>query len=342
MSKIYKVVTPNDLLDTSFDKGVNTPNKIEIKLQYTIANLKTRTDLPNVVFITDNGKEGLFEYDSTDTTSVGDDTLIIVTNSGKRYKKITESLINKSTNVNLGTSDTLYPTQKAVKNYVDTLLTVINNNILFIWKLFSGFSIPELRLLTNSQLALVSSFKCKDFGRVENWYYDSSDSTSADNNGTILVTTSGKRLKAKIDNNKIKATWFGAISDWNGSEATDCTSYIQNAIDYLKSVKGGILEWNGQFLINGTIYINTNNQTPIFIQGVSSPKTDDYNNGSLIYRQVSGDVFRVNLKSDGSCYLTYPNLYNRLKIENIQAIRKPISGVYNTGMVLLRTFRTQS
>lgn len=34
-------------------------------------------------------------------------------------KALSEVLTNKSTNVNLGTSDTLYPTQKAVKTYVD-------------------------------------------------------------------------------------------------------------------------------------------------------------------------------------------------------------------------------
>mgnify|MGYP000884514548 CR=1 FL=1 len=37
-------------------------------------------------------------------------------------KALSEVLTNKSTNVNLGTSDTLYPTQKAVKTYTDSAI----------------------------------------------------------------------------------------------------------------------------------------------------------------------------------------------------------------------------
>ena len=37
-----------------------------------------------------------------------------------------EDVSNKSTNTSLGTSDTLYPTQKAVKTYVDTAVSGAN------------------------------------------------------------------------------------------------------------------------------------------------------------------------------------------------------------------------
>ena len=47
-----------------------------------------------------------------------------------------EDTANKSTNTSLGTSDTLYPTQKAVKTYVDTAV--------------SGATIPTLDQVTNS------------------------------------------------------------------------------------------------------------------------------------------------------------------------------------------------
>lgn len=40
-----------------------------------------------------------------------------------------EDVSNKSTNTSLGTSDTLYPTQKAVKTYVDNADTNLQNQI---------------------------------------------------------------------------------------------------------------------------------------------------------------------------------------------------------------------
>ena len=48
-----------------------------------------------------------------------------------------EDVSNKSTNTNLGTSDTLYPSQKAVKTYVDTAVS-------------SGAAVPTLQQVTTS------------------------------------------------------------------------------------------------------------------------------------------------------------------------------------------------
>ena len=42
-----------------------------------------------------------------------------------------------------------------------------------------------------------------------NWYYDSSDTTSTDNTGTIIVTGNGKRLKRIIQGDYL-VKWFGA------------------------------------------------------------------------------------------------------------------------------------
>lgn len=46
------------------------------------------------VYIQDVGKQGIFEYDSTDNISVDDGAYIIVDLGGRRYKKATASLIN--------------------------------------------------------------------------------------------------------------------------------------------------------------------------------------------------------------------------------------------------------
>lgn len=83
MSYIANTVTTTDLSDEYFNKF----GAIELKDKYSITNLKSSPNVQPLIFITDVGKEGWFLYDSTDTTSTGDDINIIVTSSNKRYKK---------------------------------------------------------------------------------------------------------------------------------------------------------------------------------------------------------------------------------------------------------------
>lgn len=87
MPTIKQVVAPHDLSNKYFDKGENTPLSIEYKFQYSLSKLRTASNIPDVVFITDTGKQGLFQYDSTDTSST-DNGISTVVNGNKRYKKI--------------------------------------------------------------------------------------------------------------------------------------------------------------------------------------------------------------------------------------------------------------
>ena len=119
---------------------------------------------------------------------------------------------------------------------INVVISQIYSWFTFIWKLFSGFTIAELRLITNSQLALVTYFSCNEKGRIKDWYYDSTDTTSNDNGGTILVTTSVKRLKA-TNYEHITPENFGA----KGDNTTDDTTPISNATNFLSEIGGGIL-----------------------------------------------------------------------------------------------------
>ena len=94
MPDIKNVVSPHDLSDVYFDKGNNTALKIEYKFSYNIATLRTASNIPDVVFVTDSGQQGIFQYDSTDTTSTDDGTTVIV-NGTKRYKKVSSSGVYK-------------------------------------------------------------------------------------------------------------------------------------------------------------------------------------------------------------------------------------------------------
>ncbi len=80
-------------------------------------------------------------------------------------------------------------------------------------------------------------FYTTDLGQEGNWYYDASDTTSADNTGTILVTSDGKRIK-RIFNNTILPEWFGALGDGTTNDGTA----IQNTIN--AAVYGNEIEFN--------------------------------------------------------------------------------------------------
>jgi hypothetical protein len=70
--------------------GDSTGNNITCNELYsTITNLQTSTgSIYPIVFISDNTKEGIFEYDATDTTTADDGYNTIVTTTGKRYKRV--------------------------------------------------------------------------------------------------------------------------------------------------------------------------------------------------------------------------------------------------------------
>jgi|SRR5476649_1941074 len=61
------------------------------------------------------------------------------------------------------------------------------------------------------------------------FYYDASDMTTADNDGTVIVTTGGKRWKRRIEDGTIAlyASWFGA----RPSLSYDSTAALQAAIN---------------------------------------------------------------------------------------------------------------
>lgn len=128
-----------------------------------------------------------------------------------------------------------------------------------------------------------------DSGQEGEWYFDSVDTTSLDNEGTVIVSIGGLRFKRIFEKGIVNITWFGA----KGDGINDDTSAIQAAIDYISNsafdyiitdvTGGGIVIFpRGIFKISDTLLLGQN----IRIQGVSKTCHDynilNNNGGSVI------------------------------------------------------------
>ena len=94
--------------------------------------------------------------------------------------------------------------------------------------------------------------------------YDPTDTTSADNGGTIIVGADGRRWKRDFIG-AVNIKWFGAKGDWNGVTGTDDTAAIQAALNSLPTMTysdpvqtytnggGEIFAPRGSYLVTDTL-----------------------------------------------------------------------------------------
>ncbi len=139
-------------------------------------------------------------------------------------------------------------------------------------------TIAQIRALSGTLTNTI--FYTTDIGQEGNWYYDATDTTSADNTGTILVTSDGKRIK-RVVQGAVNVLWFGA----KGDITTDNTTAFQKACDFITSKNGGSLFIPyGRYKITSTIQVNS--QILFFGEGSNSyewlPSYGVNNNGSAI------------------------------------------------------------
>jgi len=126
-------------------------------------------------------------------------------------------------------------------------------------------TIAQIRSLSGT--LPTNNFYTTDINQEGDWYYDASDTISADNTGTILVTSDGKRIK-RITGSYYSVKWFGA----KGDNSTDDTVAIQSTINAVDLHGGGtVFIPNGRYIIGGTLNATSNSQLYIPLASYTNP-----------------------------------------------------------------------
>lgn len=198
---------------------------------------------------------------------------------------------------------------------------------------FTG-TLSQSRTLTSTPDLIVTT----DFGGGT-WIKD--DTVTVDNTGTQIITAAGQGYSRVWDGATASVEWFGAVADFNvgTNTGTDNTRFIQNTIDFVVSNKGGTVLIPHSYKVDSTIYVNVLQQIPLKIQGsAGNMRTLAGYQGSTLFRTVTGDVFRVNLKSDATAFLPITSLYSNFTVDGIGfKVSDSVSGVKAFNM-----FRTRS
>ncbi|MBU7317236.1 glycosyl hydrolase family 28-related protein [Paenibacillus oleatilyticus] len=125
----------------------------------------------------------------------------------------------------------------------------------------------------------------RDQGQEGFFYYDPSDSTTADNTGLVLVSTvSGYRFKRIVDRDEISVKWFGA----KGDGAADDMAAIQAAIDAVSALGGGTV-----YFPVGTYIVSPLLQTKRIILKSNVNLRGEGSNSVIKVRNDAGDYWTI-------------------------------------------------
>ncbi len=139
-------------------------------------------------------------------------------------------------------------------------------------------SLPKIGIPT----ALVLGYSASGDGGGGIYWYNPSDTTSADNGGSIIVANDGGRWYLQVTGNSVSAEQFGAV----GNLSSDDTTAFQNAMNSL-GVAGGTVTFSGKHLISNNLTIppNVTLQGPMSFVGVMTANSMNSN-----YAELSGSI----------------------------------------------------
>lgn len=139
-------------------------------------------------------------------------------------------------------------------------------------------TLAELKAFTAKDVEFNQKIYLTDEGKEGEWYYDASDTTSSDNIGTIIVTTSGGfRFKRKYNSN-IYASWFIDTADSTGTSGTRERNAINRAVLFAlaQSVPPTVILDNKRtwYVNNNAVYTNVATGKKLIIKGEGNPIID--------------------------------------------------------------------
>jgi len=128
-------------------------------------------------------------------------------------------------------------------------------------------TIAALRAETNPSADLL--YYVTDEGQEGFFRYDPADTATADNLGTVLVSSSGARFKRIIETEYVSVKWFGA----KGDGSSDDFQSIQNAINAVFAMGGGTVFFpKGTYIVSPYLnkWITLRNDVNLLGEGVGS------------------------------------------------------------------------
>ena len=155
--------------------------------------------------------------------------------------------------------------------------------------------IAALRLLTatttSTLVILLSNYVAGDGGGI--FRYDSTDTTTADNGGTVIVDALGRRWKRQYNDGFLRADWFGIMDN-----AADRTAALNSAI--AASASATLILPAGTIKLDAQVVVNVSNIT---IQGAGRLAT------TLDLNYTSGPAIEVGDQSAQKREVIFRDLY---------------------------------
>ncbi|WP_368941437.1 phage tailspike protein [Citrobacter werkmanii] len=282
-----------------------------------------------------NGKIYIGQID-TDPTDPVNQIPVYIANENGSYVQITQPLITNSAgkivyNGQLvkivtvhGHSMAIYNSSGAQVDYIDNTLGYEPDQFKLALSEPFGYSYigeanyQDIRSYTGTGTT-VHCYGIENLFDGGDGYFDidPSDTSTADNGGTVLVDANGRRWKRRISDGVIHAEWFGMKADWNGTTGTDNAPAIKRAIAAMPAARGKVVLPAGEFMVGSLISVNRNNATlegagirvtTLVGNGIDKSAVLEVNNGSWDYETNTytyggtsiGHVVIKNLSIDGS------------------------------------------
>ncbi|MFC5405832.1 right-handed parallel beta-helix repeat-containing protein [Cohnella soli] len=114
------------------------------------------------------------------------------------------------------------------------------------------------------------AFLVSDAGKEGLFLLDSSDSVSADNGGTVIVSSSGARFKRLVDD-AVNVAWFGAIGDGTADDSDAIQSAVNEAI---AAGHGEVVfpQTSGFYRVTKSIEIRMPDHRFLHLRGIGQPE----------------------------------------------------------------------